>query len=218
MDRKPTFIHLLVIATAVVSALLIAIGAVYEASVPLETNELRAEGRPRIGRLEAKVEMVLIEDPRCGACYYFMENIFPEIYEKYIETGRAYCIVVPVSFLEGSEPLANAILAVNKQAPEQFLAFLHAVFVHFHGRESNGWEQKEVLDVAQSVGGIDLKRLRDCILTNCYSKQLEQNFDWGKRIMGRDFGVPTLYINGMRTSIRSADAIGERIEKLEKHK
>jgi protein-disulfide isomerase len=216
MDTKPRFIHFLVIATAVASALLIAVGAVFEASSPPKANELLAEGRPRIGRVEAKIELVLIEDMRCGACHFFTEKIFPDIYQRYIETGKAYCILVPVAFLDGSEPLGNAILAVYKLAPERFLPYLHAVFNHFKGRESNGFEVRELLNLAESVGGIDLMRLREYILSNRFSNQLKQNIEWAKRFMGRGFGTPTLYVNGIRTSVSSYDPIAARIEKLDK--
>lgn len=218
MDKKPAFTHFLVIATAVGAALLIVFGAIYEASAPAkEDGSMAEESRPRIGRRDAKIEMVLIEDLRCGACCYFTEKIFPDIYEKYIATGRACCIVVPVSFLEGSEPLANAALAVNKIAPERFLAFVHAVFRRFNGIKSDGLEQNGVLEAARSVGGIDIDRLKECVLADCFSKRLEENLEWAKRIMGQKFGTPALYVNGIRTSTRSVALVSDRIEKLEKN-
>gem|GEM_PF-1274608 len=217
MDRKPTFFHVLVIATAIGAASLIAAGAVYEVSTPpAMANTQLTDGRPRIGHLEAKVELVLIEDVRCGACQYFTQKIFPEIYEKYIETGRAYCVMVPVSFLDGSRPLSNAALAVYKLAPDRFLPYLHALLEFYCRRDVGYAVQKELLELAQNVGGIDLKRMRECIETNCFLPQLEQNFEWAKRILGRDFGTPTLFVNGIRSSTTSAEAIAAHIEKMEK--
>lgn len=215
MEQKPGFLHFLVIATAIISALLIAVGAVFEAQAPQETNEILSEGRPRIGKLEAKIEMVLIEDLRCSACHFFSEKIFPDIDKEYIQTGRAYCIVVPVSFLEGSEPLANAILAVYKLSPERFVDYWHAVFEHFNGREYNGREILELMDLAEEVGGIDLNLLRQYLETDHFSLQLKENIDWARRIMGRNFGTPALYINGLRTSTGSVEAVKARIDKLE---
>jgi protein-disulfide isomerase len=214
MGRKRSFIQILVLATALIAALLIAGGAVYEASATPGTRVMLVEGRPRIGRMEAKVELVLIEDLRCGACRFFTEKVFPHIEREYIETGKAYCIMVPVSFLEGSKPLANAALAVYQIAPDRFLSYLHALFEHFNGRSSNGYESKALIDLAEKVGGIDLNQLRECIDSNCFALQLEQNLDWAKRIMGRDFGTPALYINGMKTS-PSLEKIKERIERLQ---
>jgi protein-disulfide isomerase len=216
MAKKPTFLQILVLTTALAASVLIAVGAVYEASAPPQTSELLAEGRPRIGRLEAKIELVLIEDFRCGACRYFSEKIFPHIQKTYIDTGLAYCVIVPVSFLDGSEPLANAALAVYKLAPERLLPYMHALFDHFNGRESNGMEPKEVIEVAEKVGGIDVKRLRELVEANAFAMQLEKNLDWAQRIMGRNFGTPAFYVNGMKTSTSSIEAVIRRIEKLER--
>jgi protein-disulfide isomerase len=215
MGRKPSFIHILVLATAFAAATLIAAGAVYEVSTPIvKPNAVLTDGRPRIGRLEAKIELLLIEDFRCGACQYFTQKIFPEIYEKYIETGRAYCVMVPVSFLEGSEPLANAALSVYKLAPDSFLPYLHDL-MDFFSKQEVGDVQAQLLELAKNIGGIDLNRLKECIETNCFSPDLEQNLEWAKRMMGRDFGTPTFFVNGIRTSTSSVEAIEALIEKVE---
>lgn len=217
MERKLSFIHILVIITAIAAASLIAAGAIYEVSTPpVKSHGLLTDGRPRIGRLEAKIELLLIEDFRCGACQYFTQKIFPEIDEKYIETGKAYCIMVPVSFLEGSQPLANAVLAVYKLAPDRFLPYLHALMDFYYLQEVGHAAQTQLLELAQNVGGIDVNRLRDYIETNRFALQLEQNIEWAKRLMGRDFGTPAFFINGIRTSTTSAETISALIEKVDK--
>ena len=218
MGKKHTFLQILVLSTATVAALMIAVGAIYEASASWKPTDLQTDGRPRIGRLEAKIEMVVIEDFRCGACRFFTEKIFPHIQSDYIDTGKAFCIVVPVSFLEGSKPLANASLAVYKIAPDRFVSFWHAIFNQFYGRRSNGMEQKEILEIAEKIGGIDLKKMREYVESNAFYPQLDQNLDWAKRIMGNDFGTPALYVNGIRTSTSSVESIQERMEKLERER
>jgi protein-disulfide isomerase len=217
MERKPSFIHILVIVTAIVAASLIAAGAVYEVSTPsVKTTGLLTDGRPRIGRIGAKIELLLIEDFRCGACQYFTQKIFPEIEEAYIETGKAYCVMVPVAFLEGSGPLANAAVAVYKLAPDRFLPFLHALIDFYYTHDVGYAVQSQLLQLAQDVGGIDLNRFRESVETNRFSPLIEQNFDWAKRLMGRDFGTPALFVNGIRASITSAQAISALIEKVDK--
>lgn len=219
MDKKPTFFHFLVIATAIAAAALIAAGAIYEVETPaIKTSALHIDGRPRIGRLEAKIELVLIEDLRCGPCHFFTQKIFPAIAQKYIETGRAFCVVVPVSFLEGSVPLANAALSVYKLAPDRFLPYFNAVSDSFYMRDLDDQVESQLLELADQVGGIDLNKLKVCIETNCFSMELEQNLDWAKRIMGREFGTPTLFVNGIRSSTTSIEAVSSLIEKMEKNR
>lgn len=216
MKRMICFQQLLVIVTAVASMLLIAIGVIYESSFSTPTKKLMTEGHPHIGYLDAKIEVILVEDLRCKACYYFFEDVFPQIYEKYIKTGQAVCVFVPVSFLNGSRPLGNAAIAVYHIAPDRFMDYVHEVFEYFNLRESNGLEKKDLLMLAERVGGIDLDQLAECIESNRYAAQLDQNFDWAKSIMGNRFGTPALYINGIRTSTASFDSFTAQVEKLER--
>jgi protein-disulfide isomerase len=219
MEQPSKILRILVFITALVAASLIAVGAVYEVSMPAaKAHDLVLDGRPRIGRLEAKIELVLVEDLRCGACQYFTQKVFPEIQRRYIDTGLAYCIIVPVSFLEGSQPISNAALAVYQLAPERFLPFVHALCDFYHDREVGYDVQDELIQIAEQVGGIDLPKLKEYIAANSFARQLDQNFDWAKRIMGHKFGTPALFVNGVRTSIASAEAISAQIEKLEKSK
>jgi protein-disulfide isomerase len=216
MERNRKLIHFLVFATAVIAALLIAAGAVYEVSIPSTRTELAGIGRPRIGRLEAKVELILIEDLRCGACSYFTQKIFSQIQEEFIDWGQAYWVLVPVAFLEGSEPVANAALGVYNLAPERFLSYVHALIDYLNESDSDDFLREELIEIAKEVGGIDLQLLGECINTNRYGPQLKENFEWAKKIMGTDFATPTLFVEGVKVKTTSIKAVQSRIEKLEK--
>jgi protein-disulfide isomerase len=211
MNGKNSRLQFLVIVTSLAAALIIAVGAYFEASSAPSSQIVGGSGRPRIGQLSAKIEILVIEDIRCQACQFFTEKIFPRIHEKYIETGRAYCIIVPVSFLEGSRRLANAALAVHHIAPEKFLSYYQELF-SLKDQELN---KDLLLSLAKKVGNIDVGKLSDCIETECYSRDLEENLAWAQRIMGRHFGTPALYINGMKISALSFEQISQKIEKLE---
>ena len=106
MRKKHSFLQILVLATATVAACMIVAGSVYEASTSWKIDDLEVEGRPRIGRLEARIEMVVVEDFRCSACQLFSEKIFPQIQQTYIDEGRAFCMFVPVAFLVQSKSLS----------------------------------------------------------------------------------------------------------------
>jgi len=216
MERKPVLIRFLVAVTAAAAAVLIAIGAMYKVSIPYaRVNALQTEGRPRIGQLEARVQLLLIEDLRCEACQYFTQEIFPEIYERYIQTGRAYCVIVPVSFLEGSHYLANAALSIYQLAPDHFLSYLHSLVDFDNENEAGDDIQAQLVKLAEKFEGIDFGRLRNLIETNRFLPELERNFEWAKSVMGKNFGTPAFYVNGIRTPT-SIEAIEAQIEKAER--
>lgn len=215
MEKKKTPQQIAVLITLAVSLLLVCSGWIYRnvaSSQPVPI--MVADGHPRIGSSHARVGLLLIEDFRCAGCRTFIEEVFPAIREKYIDTGLAYCILVPVAFLDGSKPLANAALAVYKIAPKRFFAYVHAIFQHFGTREIHGSERVELLKLAEQVGGIDVEPLKKCIETNCHFTDLDRNFDWAERIMGKDFAVPTLYVNGIPTLTNSVEAVSSRIDKV----
>ncbi len=215
MRPKKTIQQLFVLAASCVAVALIVSALIYRwvasgQPVPIMVTD----GHPSIGSRDARVGLLIVEDFRCTACRTFIEEVFPQIRERYIDTGIAYCILVPVAFLDGSKPLANAALAVFKLAPDKFFVFVHAVFKHFGTREIHGSERSELLKIAKDIGGIDLEELQKCVESNCYFTELDRNLHWAERIMGKEFGVPALYINGIPTSTVSLEGISARIDKI----
>ena len=217
MGPKKTFQQIFILSISCIALLLVASAVIYRRHLATQPVPIMVmDGHPSIGSRDARVGLLLIEDFRCCACKSFIDDVFPKIRKQYIDTGVAYCIMVPVAFLDGSKPLANAALAVFKIAPTRFFPYVHAIFKHFGMREIHGSERNELVKIAAEVGGIDLEALEKCVETNCYFSELDRNLDWAERIMGKEFGVPALYINGVPTSTVSADAIGGRIEKMKR--
>jgi protein-disulfide isomerase len=203
---------ILVLVTALVAILgIIFFGSLRESSLPPPKESLKIEGHPLVGRRDAKIILVLMEDFLCPACREFVDTVLPLIQEKYIDTGIAYCVFVPLGLSEESKKLANAALAVYRLAPLRFLDFVYAIYNDYRGTSS----KEELLALAKRVGEIDLAQLETCIDVDCFQAQIAQNLEWAKRIMGKDFGVPALYVNGIPTSTASFDGVAKRIERFE---
>lgn len=213
MRRSP---KILVLATAAVALVLLGMMLFYRRADALSLTSLKAEGHPIIGRTDAKIEIVVIEDFRCRACHAFIEEIFPILQREYIDTGIAYCVFVPIAISRESKVLANAALSVYQLSPLYFLPFIHALYAQFGKKESSEEEKKELILLAERLGGIDLVQFRKDVETDRFFPQLDQNFDWSKKLMGSDFGVPALYINGISTSTGSIDAAAHRINQLQR--
>ena len=209
MKRYFRFHQILVLSTA--AFVLLGAGAVafYQAAATPSPIQIETDGCPCVGKLDAPIQMVLFEDFRCGSCRTFNEVVLPEIQTRYIDLGLAKFTVVPLAFLRGSKPLANAALAVYKIAPSRIIPFMHALF---QNTESSSSER--IMEISREVGGIDPFELKACLSTHCYYPELEKNFELAKEVMGRDFGTPALYINGIETSTGSFESVRIRVEKL----
>lgn len=200
----------LVLTTAMAAALFMSILGIQQAGRLPERIAIDTMGQPSVGTGE--IELVVFEDFCCTNCRTFTEEIFPKIASEYVDTGRARLTVIPVAFGEKSKPLANAAIGVYKMAPDRFVPYILELL------HSKAESREGMLKAAETVGGIDLKTLADCIDNHLYYKEIDQNLTWAKRLMGEEFGTPTLFVSGVMTSTASFDAVADRIRQVEQNK
>ncbi len=148
---------------------------------------------PMQGRADARHEIVLVEEPTCTACRLFYETVYPRLSAEYVATGRAKMKLLLVSFLDGSRPMANAALAVGRDAPEQFFAYLGGLY-----RMRGEVTSEQLVELARTVGNIPLPALEACIKSECMGAQLDYNIRAAESLMGADYGTPAVYLNGKR--------------------
>lgn len=179
---------------------------VFRARAPVS---METTGFPTIGKADAPVEVVLIEDFQCPNCRIFSQKIIPKIQSHYIRSGKVRFTLVPVAFLAGSQFIANAALEVHQQNPGQFFAFLKDV-LHHEGE----LKLADLIRFARRLGGIDLAKLQTCIEKGCHNQELEKNLSWARGMMGGQFKTPALYVNGSPGSTYSFEAIQYQIDQI----
>ena len=109
-----------------------------------------------------------------------------------------------------SKPIGNAALAVYRQNPNRFFDYAHELFkACIEGKIP---DEHELYRMAKKVGGINLVRLEECLESHCYYEELENNLHLAQRLMGKEFGTPTLYINGVPGPTSSFKAVQSKIE------
>lgn len=201
---------LLVFSTLALSLFLFCGAATYELSrktIPVVVGPKRGM---TIGKPSAPLEIVLIEDFRCKKCRAFSEKIIPKIESVYVKPGKARLILIPISFLAGSQAISNAALEVYAQDPAKLLPFLKEI-----STLQGEIKKMDLVKMARRVGGIDLDRLIDCVEKGCHNQELGTNLDWARELMGLQFRTPALYINGAPGSTFSFEAIQYQIEQME---
>jgi protein-disulfide isomerase len=170
---------------------------------------LSAIDSPSMGKASAPVEIILIEDFQCRNCRAFSQKVIPKIQSQYVKTGKARFILVPVSFLTGSQMIANAALEVYYQKPDQFFSFLKDILHH-----EGDVKQADLIRFARRIHGIDINRFQSCLEKGCHNAELEKNLNWAQSVMGGQFRTPALYINGAPGSTFSFEAIQYQIEQI----
>ncbi len=168
---------------------------------------METKGFPSIGKASAPVEVVLIEDFQCKTCRAFSKKILPKLQKQYVKDGTVRFTLVPVSFLSGSQTIANALLEVYRQVPRQFFLYLKDILNH-----EGELKEADLLRLARRVRGIRLEELQSCIEKGCHNQQLERNLTWAQGIMGSGFRTPALFVNGAIGSTYSYEAIQYQID------
>lgn len=168
---------------------------------------LETKGFPTVGERSAPVEVVLIEDFQCKNCRIFSQKVLPKLQKQYVSGGKVRFTLVPVSFLAGSQTIANALLEVYSQNPRHFFSYLKDIL-----NQDEEIKASDLMRLAKRIKGINLERLQACIENGCHNKELERNLSWAQEIMGSQFRTPALYVNGAVGSTYSFEAIQYQID------
>ncbi|HSX11251.1 MAG TPA: thioredoxin domain-containing protein [Chlamydiales bacterium] len=207
MERKKS----LVLWTAATALLVFCAVAIYQAKCEAIPIEMHTGGFLSIGKASAPVEIVLIEDFRCRNCCAFSEKILPKIQAEYVKSGKARFTLVPVSFLSGSQAVANAALEVYQNHPDRFFPYLKEIL---NQAQEGEVRSPELIRLARRIGGIDLARLHTAIEKGSHNKELEKNLEWAQTLMGARFKTPAIYINGVSSYTFTYQGVSEQIDRI----
>lgn len=213
-------IHRLIIYTSLCFIALAAVGFWVRSKQNPDKIVLDTKGQPTIGNPNAKVHLVIFEEPKCGTCREFTEKLFPLLKKEYIDTNKILFTAIPVSFLPHSLPAADALMCVYYQDPdapnsELFFAFLDYMYKHQPSSHKEDWATDDkLIEMAHKANpNIQLRQLRICIDRQAYRAKVAQNTEYARRVMHGDLATPTLYINGLQVKELSYKRIVRLIHK-----
>lgn len=164
-------------------------------------QEIPLEGQPMTGNSDANVTVVEFGDYRCPVCKQFHDQVWPQLKENYIDTGKVEFYFVNYAFLDqnfAGQTSTRAAVAgecVVNQDEEQFWNFHDALYDN-QGAERQDWATQDFLmDLArENTEGLDYNQLQACIDDRKTSDKVQQD-----RSIGRSAGVtgtPSVYVNG----------------------
>ena len=206
-------------------ALLVALtgGVVVATKRPLpDAVEINHTTHPTIGNPNAKIHLVLFEEPKCINCSRFTNEVFPKIKQEYIDTNKATFTVIIVSFLPGSMPAATALLCAyhaDPMYPNSRLFFDYLDYMYEHQPpESSDWATvDELIMMAKATSpAINPNQLKKCIDQEAYIAKVRKNTELGRQVMGGSLATPTLFVNGVQARSLSFSHIQELIDEVSK--
>lgn len=154
--------------------------------------------QPTLGNSKAPVHIVIFEDLKCPNCADFSTQLFPKIKKKYINTGIAKYTFVPLAFMQGSAPAANAALCLHGQNIKYFFPFVEYIYQHQPPEDEDWATVPNLLSIARKTApGANMKQLSHCILNNEYTLVLSTNLQLASSVMSGQVATPSVFVNGM---------------------
>ncbi|KKK71660.1 hypothetical protein LCGC14_2911680 [marine sediment metagenome] len=105
------------------------------------------------GNKNAKVTLVMFEDFKCKYCKEYFNETFPEIKERYIDTGKIKYVIIPLSFIYGSKLLTNAAIGIYELKKDQFFEFISIV----SEKKSKNLTKQDLIKIASNLKGVNLE-------------------------------------------------------------
>lgn len=144
------------------------------------------------GNADAPVTIVEYASLTCGHCGDFYNKTLPEIYEKYIKTGKAKLVFREFAY----DPRAQAgYMLARCVAKDRYFPMIQVLF-----EKQMEWAAAQdalpPLKKIASMAGLDEKAFEECLKNQSVLDEVKNSFERGK-----EFGVsstPTFFINGKK--------------------
>ena len=179
---------------------LVAIGATYylrpQPNLP-KPIKIDTSDQPMLGKMSAKVHIIVFEDLKCHNCARFNMTLLPKIKKEYIDPGVAKYTMINLAFINGSMPAANAARCLYFQNKKFFFPFVKYVYFHQPSETQNWATLPNLIQFAKNIKGVDTQKLSQCIYKSPYTNFISGNLKIAVKAMGDTIATPTLFVNGM---------------------
>ncbi len=148
-----------------------------------------------MGNPDAPVKMDVWEDFQCSGCLAYTQNLEPQIFQTYVETGKVYYTFHFYPFIDGGQGESHdaAKAAMCAAAQECFWDYHAMIFANWIGENAGSFTKPRLIAFAQNID-LDMTAFDQCFQENTYSAQIQQDIDDGTKL-----GVPPtpgIFING----------------------
>lgn len=203
---------LLVVATSFVLLAGFAVMALLHQAKELDAIPLFTEGQPFLGSEKATVHVVVFEDPKCNNCIIYHRNTFARIKKDFIDTGKVRYTVFLVSALKQSATLSNYLLCINAQSTQAFFTYLDALYSNPPLALNDAELIEDLNKQAQLLNlSIDLNKLKTCSEEHGFAKEVMDNTNYARAIMGGVIKTPSVFVNGKKLTRPSYNELKKAI-------
>ncbi len=138
---------------------------------PVDINQVKIQGEPFIGNLNAPITVAYWSDYQCPFCKRFESDAISQLMNDYVQSGKVKIVFKDFQFLGNDSQTAGlAARAVWELAPEKYSEWHKAMFEK-QDSENSGWGNKaDILALTKSLG-IDSAKVAQLMSNNAVEYQ-----------------------------------------------
>lgn len=150
--------------------------------------DISIDNDPLLGETTAPVTIIEFANVKCSDCLRFHQDIFPQLKEQYIDTGKVRLVFRDYPTAE-SELVGLAGECALEQGNQHFWTFQDRMFANLDQLTA------ETFRVWAQELNFNMERFDSCMSNNKYKKELYEDLSDLKAAVG-ETSVPTFFING----------------------
>ena len=150
-------------------------------------KNVKIAGNPYIGNKNAPVVLVEWFDYQCPFCKLFETNTMPELYTKYVQTGKLKIVFKDFAFL-GPDSQTAAIFARSVWAtyPDKFYQWYRAMYSAQDGEDTGFGNLQSIITMTKKIPGMNTDKIVAFMNKNKSTIKAEVAADLSE---GQKFGV-----------------------------
>jgi len=150
-------------------------------------------GSSVLGDISAPIIIIEFGDYQCHQCYNWFHNTKSDVFQNYVDTGKASFVFMDLAFLGQDSPLAaQASYCAEDQG--KYWEYHNQLYNSQEPQIDNGWAKSERLKAFAFSLGLDMKLFDDCFDSGKYVKRVQYNIAEAKKSGAN--GTPTFFIIG----------------------
>lgn len=167
------------------------------------------KGEIYIGKKDAPLEIIEYASMSCSHCADFSNDVFPQVYEEYIKTGKARFLMRHFIL---NEPAMNGAKLVECAPKGKRYKFIKVLF-KLQEKWAYTTDSKKGLKTIANMGGLSDEAFEKCMADEALEKKiLDQRMTSEKEL--KIEGTPTFFVNGEKVgTIAKFDQFKEILDK-----
>jgi protein-disulfide isomerase len=157
-------------------------------AVKVNIKDVQTQGQPFIGNPDAPVTMAFWFDYQCPFCKKFEDEVMPQLYDTYVQTGKLKIVFMDFQFL-GQDSLTGAEFgrAMWEAYPDKFYDWYKAMYAAQDDEGDQGFgDLASIQTITAKIPGVDVAKV--VALMNQKKGEYDAAID-AARTEGQKYGV-----------------------------